>query len=106
MTIEGVKVEDSLVIDITITEDGVVKDITGGTVQAAIKSPDLAGTVTAVSGAVFDGPNGIARVTVPKDTFDVPGSWWIQCRVEIGAESQTVYHEVVDIGESLIKDVF
>lgn len=104
MTIDNVKEEDSLIVDITITEDGAVKDVTGGTVTVAIRDPNGNIITTGVTGSIQDGPNGIARVTVSKDVFNKIGSWLGQARLEIGVESKTVWHEDVNIGASLIKD--
>lgn len=102
MTIEGIKEEDSLNVDVVVIENGVVKNLTGASVQAAVKSPS--GVIQSVTASLLDAVNGVVRVTVPKDKFVGQGSWIVQCRVELGTESRTVYHEDVIVGESLIKD--
>lgn len=105
MTIDPHYEEDSLIVEITITENGSPKDITGATVLGAVRSPS--GAITAapnVVASITDASNGVMRVTVAKDVFEGEGSWIIQARVELGAESRTVYSEDVVIHPSLIQD--
>lgn len=104
MAIEDVKEEDSLIVDTIVTENGVVKDITGGTVQAAVRDPNDNIITTGVVGSIPVGSDGIARVTIAKDIFNQSGSWLGQGRLEFGVESKTVWSEDINIGDSLIKD--
>ncbi len=104
MTIEDVKEEDSLVIDTIVSEKGVVKDITGGAVTAAIRDPDGNIITTGVTGSIPVGTDGIARVIIAKDVLNQVGSWLGQGRLEIGIESKTFWSEDLEIGDSLIKD--
>ena len=102
MTITNVHEEDSLIVDIVVTENGVVKDLSGATVAGAIRSP--VSEITNITASLLDAPNGIVRVTVPKDVFECEGTWLIQARVELGIESRTVYSEDVVIEPSIIQD--
>ena len=104
MTIEDVKEEDSLIIDTVITELGLIKDITGGTVLGALRNPNNTIITTGIVGSIPVGTDGVARVTIAKDIFDQSGGWLGQGRLEIGSESKTFWSEDINIGASLIKD--
>ncbi len=104
MTIDNVKEEDSLIIDTVVKENGVVKDITGGTVLGAVRDPNNNIITTGIVGSIPTGTDGVARVTIAKDIFAQPGSWLGQGRLEIGTESKTFWSEDINIGDSIIKD--
>ncbi len=104
MTIETVKEEDSLIVDTIVSEKGVVKDITGGTVLGAVRNPNGTIITTGVVGSIPVGTDGVARVTIAKDIFDKPGGWLGQGRLEIGSESKTFWSEDLQIGDSIIKN--
>lgn len=101
MTISSYK-GDSVVIDVTVKEDGVAKDITGATVDAAIQNP--IGTITGVTSAITDAANGVVQVQVPTATMNAAGTWTIELEVVIGSESQTVYQEEIDAADALLVD--
>ena len=104
MTIDIVKEEDSLIVDTIITQNGIVKDITGGTVLGAIRDPGNNIITTGVVGSIPVGTDGVARITIAKDIFNQPGSWLGQKRLELGIESKTIWSEDIIIGDSIIRD--
>ena len=88
---------DDFSLDLTVNEDGAAKDITGATVEAVV---GRSGTNEAVTATIADAPNGVVRVAWDEDTF-ASGTYTLQVRVTIGAETQTVYSEAVAIRRSL-----
>lgn len=93
---------DSLVVDVTVKEGGVPKDITGGTPDAAIRSPS--GAVSAATAAITDAANGVCRLTVATGALNATGDWLAELELAIGAESQTVWQEVLVVADALMVD--
>lgn len=95
-------VGDSVIVDVTVYSDEaktVVKDITGGTVTASIRSPT--GGDTTVTAAITDAANGVARFTLPLATTDAAGTWLFQLELVIGSESQTVFSEAAEVSQAI-----
>ena len=101
MTISSFK-GDSVVINVTVKEDGVAKDITGATVDAAIENP--IGTITGVTALITDAAGGVVQVQVPTAAMNAAGTWTIELEVVIGSESQTVYQEDIEAASALMVD--
>ena len=93
---------DSVIVDITVKESGSAKNITGGAVDAAVKSPD--GTITTVTSAITDAANGVVRFTVPAATLNKTGAWLAEFELVIGSESQTVWSETLSVAQAILTD--
>ncbi len=93
---------DSLIVDVTVNESGSAKNITGGTVDAAVRSP--AGDDTTVTAAITDAANGVCRFTCPKAILSTAGEWVGELELVIGAESQTVWQETIQVSQAILTD--
>ncbi len=93
---------DSVIVDVTVNESGSAKNITGGTVAAAVRSPG--GDDTTVTAAITDAANGIARFTCPVATLNTTGAWLAELELVIGSESQTVYSETINVSQAIQVD--
>lgn len=96
-------VGDTVVIDVTVTEDGGAKDITGATVRASIRNPDTRVKTTLLP-TITDAPNGVVQIVVPKTAMIRIGNWKIELEVALSGESQTVYQEDIDAQDALLTD--
>ncbi len=96
---------DSLIVDVTVKENDVVKNITGGTVDAAVAPINADGTLgaaTTVTAAITDAVNGIARFTCPKNTLTSINEWLGELRLALGAERQIVWQEPIVVSEAVL----
>jgi len=93
---------DSVIVDVTVKENSVAKNISGGTVDAAVRSPG--GTITGVTSAITDAANGVARFTCPVATLDETGVWLAELELVIGSESQTVWSESLYVSDAILVD--
>ncbi len=93
---------DSVIVDITVNESGSAKNITGGSVDAAVKSPS--GAITTVTAAITDAANGVARFTCPVATLNATGAWLAELELVIGSESQTVWSETLSVSQAILTD--
>ena len=93
---------DSLIVDVTVEENGSAKNITGGTVEAAVRSPSNADTT--VTAAITNASNGVVRFTCPKAVLNVVGPWLAELELVIGAESQTVWQETIQVSQAIMID--
>ncbi len=93
---------DSVIVDVTVKTNDVAKNITGGSVDAAVKAPD--GTITTVTAAITDAANGVARFTCPVATLNATGAWLAELELVIGSESQTVWSETVYVSQAILMD--
>ena len=78
------------VIEITVTEDGSAKNISGYTTTRQIILQAPSGKIATLT-ATFktDGSDGILHATVTQGTFDEGGEWAIQARA--ASESIDIY---------------
>ena len=93
---------DSLIVDVTVEENGSAKNITGGTVEAAVRSPT--DTDTTVTALITDAANGVVRFTCPKAVLNVVGPWLGELELVIGSESQTVWQETIQVSQAILTD--
>ena len=93
---------DSVIVDVTVKENSVAKNITGGTVDAAVRSPSSADTT--VTAAITDAANGVVRFTCPKAVLNVEGVWLAELELVIGSESQTVWQESLQVSQAILVD--
>lgn len=104
MTIPRIQ-NDSLIVDVTVKENDVVKDISGGTVDAAVAPINADGTLgakTNVTATITDASNGVARFTCPLDTLDTVQNWLAELRLALGSERQTVWQEPIVVSQAVL----
>ena len=101
MTIETFR-GDSVIVDVTVKENSVVKNITGGTVEAAVRSPS--NTDTTVTAAITDAANGVVRFTCPVAILNVAGTWLAELELVLGSESQTIWQEPLQVSQAIMVD--
>ncbi len=100
MTIILVENEDKTIAVDVDNPDGTAKDITGGTLTAVVRSPSgVNKTLTVVIASAIA---GTVTITIPKDTINVPGSWFGQCDLVIGTGKTTIWQEVILARQSII----
>ncbi len=96
---------DSLIVDVTVKENDVAKNITGGTVDAAVAPINADGTLgakTTVTAAITDAANGVARFTCPIDTLGTVQTWLGELRLLLGTERQTVWQEPINVSQAVL----
>ena len=79
--------------------DGSAKNITGGTLTAVARSPS--GSNKTLTVAITNAVTGKVLITIPKDTINVPGSWFGQCDLVIGTSKRTIWREVILAKQSM-----
>lgn len=94
MTIESY-VGDSEVINVTVSEGGSPKDITGATLTARTRNPQTK-AATDITATAIDPVNGAVQVVVPTATTDAEGLWLTDLEVALGSESKTVWSENIN----------
>ena len=100
MTIKLTENEDKIILIDVDNPDGTAKNITGGTLTAVARSPG--GSNKTLTVVITDAAAGKVTITIPKDTINVPGSWFGQCDLEIGTGKTTIWQEVILARRSVI----
>ena len=81
----------SATVELTVFDGGIVKDITGGTPRAAMESPS--GGKKILTAAITSPTKGVVRVTIPKASVDIQGTWFAECALEFGDDDRTIWQE-------------
>ncbi len=100
MTIKLIENEDTTVPVDVKNPDGSARDIADGTLTAVVRSPS--GSNKTLTAAITDASTGAVLITIPKDTINVPGSWFGQCDLAIGTGKTTIWQEVILAKQSIL----
>ncbi len=86
------------IVDITVKQADVAKDITGGTPRAVAVSPR--GGKKTLTATITDAAAGVIQITFPIGIIDTHGSWLAECALLLGTNDRTVWQEDVLAAET------
>jgi hypothetical protein len=84
---QPIVVGDDVDLYLYVKKDGVVWNITGGTVLLYLRDPD-GNWSAALSATIVSGSEGIARYSADETVFDQPGDWVKQWEVTVGTTTE------------------